>query len=186
MKQEGLLSRYKQQRLLAVLPSGMDKKSAGCGSQLVGPPDPESPAAAPSRQSVKGRIPPKDLPPTGPSPEGPWPLVPATVYPGTPLRPPSRCHPVPWAAPSLFSPCSVLCIRVPDCPARQPARPERGHFPRGGYLSRRHPEPYVLPFRPLLQGGAVKPAWNWIPQECGRGQPGLFPSKPWGPSSHQV
>lgn len=56
LKQEGLLSRYKQQRLLAVLPSGMDKKSAGCSSQLVGSPDPESPAAAPSRESVKGSL----------------------------------------------------------------------------------------------------------------------------------
>ncbi|XP_041490707.1 coiled-coil alpha-helical rod protein 1 isoform X2 [Microtus oregoni] len=56
LKQEGLLSRYKQQRLLAVLPSGMNKKSAGCSSQLVGSPDPESPATAPSRESVKGSL----------------------------------------------------------------------------------------------------------------------------------
>ncbi|XP_026633634.1 coiled-coil alpha-helical rod protein 1 isoform X2 [Microtus ochrogaster] len=44
------------QRLLAVLPSGMNKKSAGCSSQLVGSPDPESPAAAPSGESVKGSL----------------------------------------------------------------------------------------------------------------------------------
>ncbi|CAO2609204.1 Coiled-coil alpha-helical rod protein 1 [Lemmus lemmus] len=44
------------QRLLAVLPSGMDKKLAGCSSQLVGSPDPESPAAAPSGESVKGSL----------------------------------------------------------------------------------------------------------------------------------
>ncbi|XP_075835438.1 coiled-coil alpha-helical rod protein 1 isoform X1 [Microtus pennsylvanicus] len=56
LKQEGLLSCYKQQRLLAVLPSGMNKKLAGCSSQLVGSPDPESPAAAPSGESVKGSL----------------------------------------------------------------------------------------------------------------------------------
>lgn len=87
MKQEGLLSRYKQQRLLAVLPSGMDKKSAGCGSQLVGPPDPESPAAAPSRESVKGRIPPKDLPPQARAPKalGLWSLLQCTQEPPSDL-----------------------------------------------------------------------------------------------------
>ncbi|KAL6076511.1 hypothetical protein STEG23_013366, partial [Scotinomys teguina] len=54
LQQEGLLSRYKQQRLLAVLPSRMDKKSEGCSLQSVESPEPKRPAAAPSRESIKG------------------------------------------------------------------------------------------------------------------------------------
>ncbi|KAL1764965.1 coiled-coil alpha-helical rod protein 1 isoform X4, partial [Sigmodon hispidus] len=56
LKQEGLLSRYKQQRLLAVLPSGMDKKSVGCSRQSVECPESESPATAPSRECIKGSL----------------------------------------------------------------------------------------------------------------------------------
>ncbi|XP_038954867.1 coiled-coil alpha-helical rod protein 1 isoform X5 [Rattus norvegicus] len=51
LKQEGLLSRYKQQRLLAVLPSGVSKK---CSSQPVEPP--ESAAASPCKESMKGSL----------------------------------------------------------------------------------------------------------------------------------
>ncbi|XP_036032286.1 coiled-coil alpha-helical rod protein 1 isoform X2 [Onychomys torridus] len=44
------------QRLLAVLPSGMDKKSVGCSAQAVESPEPKSPAAAPSREPLKGSL----------------------------------------------------------------------------------------------------------------------------------
>ncbi|XP_028642318.1 coiled-coil alpha-helical rod protein 1 isoform X2 [Grammomys surdaster] len=50
LKQEGLLFRYKQQRLLAVLPSEVDKK---CSPRPVEPPAPESPEASPPKESVK-------------------------------------------------------------------------------------------------------------------------------------
>lgn len=56
MQQEGLLSRYKQQRLLAVLPSLLDKKK----SVVSSPRPPECSAsvpvaaAVPTRESIKG------------------------------------------------------------------------------------------------------------------------------------
>ncbi|XP_005087687.2 coiled-coil alpha-helical rod protein 1 isoform X3 [Mesocricetus auratus] len=56
LKQEGLLSRYKQQRLLAVLPLGTDKKSMGRSPPPVECPKHESPAAAPSREPMKGSL----------------------------------------------------------------------------------------------------------------------------------
>ncbi|XP_052018992.1 coiled-coil alpha-helical rod protein 1 isoform X5 [Apodemus sylvaticus] len=52
LKQEGLLFRYKQQRLLAVLPSGVNKYSP----QSVESPSPESPAASPRKESMKGSL----------------------------------------------------------------------------------------------------------------------------------
>ncbi|XP_077619957.1 coiled-coil alpha-helical rod protein 1 isoform X3 [Crocuta crocuta] len=59
LQQEGLLSRYKQQRLLAVLPSLLDKgKSVESSPRAPGPPAPVPPAAAPiSRESIKGSYP---------------------------------------------------------------------------------------------------------------------------------
>lgn len=53
LKQEGLLFRYKQQRLLAVLPSGVNKKYS---PQSVASPSPESLAASPSKESMKGAL----------------------------------------------------------------------------------------------------------------------------------
>uniref|UniRef100_A0A2K5CRF7 Coiled-coil alpha-helical rod protein 1 n=1 Tax=Aotus nancymaae TaxID=37293 RepID=A0A2K5CRF7_AOTNA len=57
LQQEGLLSHYKQQRLLAVLPSLLDKKSVvsssrplGCSASLP------VAAAVPSRESIKGSL----------------------------------------------------------------------------------------------------------------------------------
>ncbi|CAH6790135.1 Cchcr1 [Phodopus roborovskii] len=44
------------QRLLTVLPLGMDKKPVGCSPQPVESPEHKSPAAAPSRESVKGSL----------------------------------------------------------------------------------------------------------------------------------
>ncbi|XP_031203142.1 coiled-coil alpha-helical rod protein 1 isoform X2 [Mastomys coucha] len=53
LKQEGLLFRYKQQRLLAVLPLGVDSK---CKPQSVESSSPESPAASPCKESMKGSL----------------------------------------------------------------------------------------------------------------------------------
>ncbi|XP_074188747.1 coiled-coil alpha-helical rod protein 1 isoform X8 [Rhinolophus sinicus] len=58
LQQEGLLSRYKQQRLLAVLPSLLDKaKSAESSPRPSGSSAPGPPAAAPStREPLKGPL----------------------------------------------------------------------------------------------------------------------------------
>uniref|UniRef100_A0A8C9JN95 Coiled-coil alpha-helical rod protein 1 n=1 Tax=Panthera tigris altaica TaxID=74533 RepID=A0A8C9JN95_PANTA len=58
LQQEGLLSRYKQQRLLAVLPSLLDKgKSVESGPRAPGSSAPVPPAVAPtSRESIKGSL----------------------------------------------------------------------------------------------------------------------------------
>ncbi|KAF5915508.1 hypothetical protein HPG69_012669, partial [Diceros bicornis minor] len=58
LRQEGLLSRYKQQRLLAVLPSLLDKgKSAESSPRPPGSSAPAPPAAAAStRESIKGSL----------------------------------------------------------------------------------------------------------------------------------
>ncbi|XP_032958450.1 coiled-coil alpha-helical rod protein 1 isoform X1 [Rhinolophus ferrumequinum] len=58
LQQEGLLSRYKQQRLLAVLPSLLDKaKSVEFSPRPSGSSAPGSPAAAPStREPLKGSL----------------------------------------------------------------------------------------------------------------------------------
>lgn len=58
LQQEGLLSRYKQQRLLAVLPSLLDKaKSVESGPRPSGSSAPGPPAAAPStREPLKGSL----------------------------------------------------------------------------------------------------------------------------------
>ncbi|GAB1301000.1 Alpha-helical coiled-coil rod protein [Apodemus speciosus] len=53
LKQEGLLFRYKQQRLLAVLPSGVNKKYS---PQPAESPSPASLAASPSKESMKGSL----------------------------------------------------------------------------------------------------------------------------------
>uniref|UniRef100_A0A452V283 Coiled-coil alpha-helical rod protein 1 n=1 Tax=Ursus maritimus TaxID=29073 RepID=A0A452V283_URSMA len=58
LQQEGLLSRYKQQRLLAVFPSLLDKgKSVESSPQAPGSSVPVPPAAAPTtRESIKGSL----------------------------------------------------------------------------------------------------------------------------------
>ncbi|XP_035973212.2 coiled-coil alpha-helical rod protein 1 isoform X4 [Halichoerus grypus] len=58
LQQEGLLSRYKQQRLLAVFPSLLDKgKCVESSPRAPGPSAPAPPAAAPpTRESIKGSL----------------------------------------------------------------------------------------------------------------------------------
>uniref|UniRef100_A0A2K6FGY8 Coiled-coil alpha-helical rod protein 1 n=1 Tax=Propithecus coquereli TaxID=379532 RepID=A0A2K6FGY8_PROCO len=58
LRQEGLLSHYKQQRLLAVLPSLLGKeKAVGSGPRPAGSSAPVTPAAAqPTRESIKGSL----------------------------------------------------------------------------------------------------------------------------------
>lgn len=57
LQQEGLLFRYKQQRLLAVLPSLLDKgKSVESSPRPSGSSAPLPPAAALSRESIKGSL----------------------------------------------------------------------------------------------------------------------------------